>query len=113
MILIGIYVAGEICVAACESQMIVRWAARRRAGKYLLAAAGCAGASLINPYGYHLHTHIYQYLTEKYHFDRITEFQSLSFHHPSAPYLALLLMAKEWHRRCGTCPGGAIPGRSS
>jgi len=93
VILAGIFAAGEVCAGLFEPEKIGRRAAWMRNGRYLLAATACAASSLVNPYGYHLHAHIYQYLTEKYHFDRIDEFQSLSFHHPTAPYLFVLLMA--------------------
>jgi hypothetical protein len=93
VMLVGIYAAGEACAGLCAPEQIDRRAAWVRSGRYVLAACACAATSLVNPYGYHLHTHIYQYLTEKYHFNRIDEFQSLNFHHPTAPYLGLLLMA--------------------
>ena len=93
VVLIGIYAAGQVCAALLEPKRLDRQAAWIRSGRFAITAGACAAASLVNPYGYHLHAHIYQYLTEKYHFDRITEFQSLNFHHPSAPYLALLMMA--------------------
>jgi hypothetical protein len=101
VILVGIYAAGEVCAGLFEPERIDRRAAWMRSGRYVFAATACAASSLVNPYGYHLHAHIYQYLTEKYHFDRIDEFQSLSFHHPTAPYLFVLLMtgmaAAFWH----------------
>jgi hypothetical protein len=38
------------------------------------------GASLINPYGWRLHTHIYSYLSNRFLIDHIEEFQSPNFH---------------------------------
>ena len=64
------------------------WAKSR--GHYY-AALGCAAASLVNPYGWNLHIHIYRYLTERYHFDNIIEFQSMSFHNPTAMFFETLL----------------------
>jgi hypothetical protein len=59
---------------------------------YLGGAAACLAASLMNPYFYHLHAHILQYLNDPYQFDHISEFLSLSFHHPAARYLEPMLL---------------------
>ncbi len=107
LILIGTYAAGEICSWVLEKEVIIRQAALERAKQYVLCALGCAAATLVNPYGFHLHAHIGRYLTERYHLDRIQEFQSLSFHHPIGPVVAALLMfgtmSAFWHltrKRC-------------
>lgn len=75
-----------------------------RSRKYLLAAAACALASLLNPYGYHLHIHIAQYVGSSFYFARISEFQSIDFHSFTAAYFETLLMlaigAAVWHLRC-------------
>lgn len=101
VLLIGTYAAGELCAALCAPDHVSRRAAWARCGKYLLTGCACAVSSLVNPYGYHLHVHIYQYFSEKYHFNYIDEFQSLSFHHPAAPFVWVLLMAGAagalWH----------------
>jgi hypothetical protein len=69
--------------------------------KYLLAAAACALASLVNPYGYRLHIHIAQYLGTSFYFARISEFQSIDFHSFTAAYFETLLIlaiaAAVWH----------------
>jgi hypothetical protein len=74
-----------------------------RSRKYLLAAAMCALASLLNPYGYRLHIHIAEYLGTSFYFARISEFQSLDFHSFTAAYFETLLMlaiaAAAWHLR--------------
>ena len=74
---------------------------RVRLRKYLLAAAACALASLVNPYGYRLHIHIAQYLGTSFYFARISEFQSIDFHSFTAAYFETLLMlaiaAAVWH----------------
>ena len=74
-----------------------------RSRKYLLAAAACALASLLNPYGDRLHIHIAQYVGTSYYFARISEFQSIDFHSFTAAYFETLLMlaiaAAAWHLR--------------
>ena len=56
--------------------------ALRRSVPYLATAAGCVAATFVNPYFYHLHAHIFEYLTDKYQYKNIVEFQSFNFHHP-------------------------------
>jgi hypothetical protein len=53
-----------------------------------------AAASLINPYGWKLHSHIYSYLSDRFLMDHIEEFQSADFH-ALAPrcFLVLLIIA--------------------
>jgi hypothetical protein len=72
-----------------------------RSRKYLLAAAACVLASLLNPYGYRLHIHIAQYLGTSFYFARVSEFQSIDFHSFTAAYFETLLMlaiaAAVWH----------------
>jgi|SRR5579863_9628605 len=101
IILIGAYAAGELLSALFEARMDERLAAARRSVPYLATAAGSAVATLINPYSYHLHGHIYQYLTDKYQYKNIVEFQSFNFHHPVTvffePLLILGLAAAVWN----------------
>ena len=47
--------------------------------RYGALAAACSAASLINPYGYHLHVHVAQYLRSDWIRNTIQEFQSPTF----------------------------------
>jgi len=60
---------------------------------YLLCAAACAAASFINPYTWHLHQHIAEYLTNSKLLDNIQEFQSTSFHGGQAIFFEVMLLA--------------------
>jgi hypothetical protein len=51
-----------------------------------------AAATLVNPYGYHLHVHIYHYLTDRFLMDHIDEFQSPNFHGVAQKCFAVLLL---------------------
>ena len=63
---------------------------RRLTGVGLLSIA----ASFINPHGWRLHAHIYDYLTNRFLMDHIEEFQSPNFHGIAQKcFLALLLIA--------------------
>jgi hypothetical protein len=98
--LIGTYAVGagaeELLLGSSENLWV-------RSRKYLLAAAACALASLVNPYGYRLHLHIAQYLGTSFYFARISEFQSVDFHSFTAAYFETLLIlaiaAAAWQLR--------------
>jgi hypothetical protein len=49
-------------------------------------------ASFVNPYGYHLHVHVYRYLSDRFLMDRISEFLSPDFHGAAQQCFALLLL---------------------
>jgi hypothetical protein len=69
----------------------LRWRAHARR----LAAVGLAAglASLVNPYGWKLHAHIYSYLSNRFLMEHIDEFQSPNFHGVAQRCFALLLLA--------------------
>jgi hypothetical protein len=89
-ILLALYLAGfAICYyfapdARPESAQVLR-----RLGWVALL---CAAASFINPYGYHLHVHVYRYLSDRFLIDRISEFASPNFHSGAQQYFAALLL---------------------
>ena len=49
-------------------------------------------ASFINPYTYHLHVHVYRYLSDSFLMDRISEFLSPDFHGAAQQCYAVLLL---------------------
>jgi hypothetical protein len=49
-------------------------------------------ATLANPYGFHLHVHIYHYLSDRFLMDHIEEFQSPDFHYVAQKCFAALLL---------------------
>jgi hypothetical protein len=59
---------------------------------YWLAFLLGLGATFLNPYGWHLHQHVYRYLTDEDLLSRISEFQSMSFHAPSAMLFEVMLV---------------------
>jgi hypothetical protein len=58
----------------------------QRARSISFAGALSLLATFVNPFGWHLHTHIYRYLGDRYLMNRIAEFRSPNFH--------------EWAPRC-------------
>jgi hypothetical protein len=54
--------------------------------------AASVAASLVNPYGWNLHAHVYSYLTNRFLMDHIEEFQSPNFHGIAQTCFLLLLL---------------------
>ena len=103
IIIVGAYGAGELLRAAVTQDSGERGASLRAAGPYLAAAAGCALASLVNPYGYQLHVHLVEYFRDPFQLQYIQEFRSADFHSPPALFLEIMLIlglcAAIWHGR--------------
>jgi hypothetical protein len=59
---------------------------------YALIAGSCAIASLLNPYGYHLHVHVLKYLGSPFYLQYISEFRPVDFGWQSAAYFETLLV---------------------
>ncbi|HTS49208.1 MAG TPA: hypothetical protein VMH05_14755 [Bryobacteraceae bacterium] len=91
-IILGGFVAGEILRALFTPELASRRLALDRAKWFILAGLACAAATLVNPYGYHLHAHIYKFFSEPYHFQNVNEFQSISFHELWGLYLEVALI---------------------
>jgi hypothetical protein len=92
LLLLAIYAAGECGQALFSTDPARREISRQRAVLFGQSFALCAAATLVNPYGYQLHQHVYSYLTDGYQFANIAEFQSISFHHPLARVVELLFL---------------------
>jgi hypothetical protein len=107
--ILGAYGSGEVLKAMLlEGAWRDRVRAARASLPYFLTGVGCAAASLVNPYFYHLHQHIVEYLRDPYEMNHIVEFQSANFRGAGAGFfeamLALGLGAAvwfAWRRRFG------------
>jgi hypothetical protein len=66
--------------------------AGRRVRNLTIAGILSAAATLANPYGFKLHIHIYQYLTNSFLMDHIDEFRSPNFHLVAQKCFAGLLL---------------------
>ncbi len=64
----------------------------RRVRNLTLTGVLSAVATLVNPYGYKLHVHIYRYLSNRFLMDHIDEFQSPNFHYVAQKCFAGLLL---------------------
>ena len=103
IVILGTYAAGELLRALVTRVSEERRASLRMAALYLVATAGCLLASLLNPYGYRLYTHLIEYFGDPYAMKYIQEFQSTNFHTPSAAFLEIMLIlglgAAIWYGR--------------
>jgi hypothetical protein len=68
----------------------IRLAHRARRMAWIWVAS--AVATLVNPFGWRLHAHIYRYLSDRYLMNRIDEFQSPNFHGWAERWFAVILM---------------------
>src|SRR6202789_4347011 len=84
IVMICAYGCGEFLQFALSSDREAGHAALTRGLRYLACAFACLAASLVNPYTFHLHQHVIAYLRDPYYSLHISEFLSLSFHHPIA-----------------------------
>jgi hypothetical protein len=92
VILIGAYAGGELLAWGVQPGKDERKIALARSKPYLITAVTCFLASLLNPYGYHLHEHIYRYLTDPFYLRYINEFKSISFQNPAALYFEVMIL---------------------
>jgi hypothetical protein len=103
IIIVGSYGAGELLRAAVTPDSVERRASLRAAWPFLAATAGCALASFLNPYGYQLHVHMWEYLRDPFQLKYIVEFRSADFHTPPALFLEIMLIlglgAAIWYGR--------------
>jgi hypothetical protein len=92
IILIGSYGVAELLNIVFSPDAAQRGPAWISARRYLFSAGACFVASFVNPYSYHLHVHVVQYLRDPYQATHIMEFLSLSFHHPVAIFFESMLL---------------------
>ncbi len=94
MALLGIYTFAALVesVRAQKNDAFAAIRAAHRARAMAVAWLASAAASLVNPFGWRLHTHIYAYLSDRYLMNRIDEFRSPNFHGWAERCFAAILM---------------------
>ena len=65
---------------------------RKSAIRYASLSAGCLLASVLNPYGFEEHKHIFDYMNQKWLVEIVEEFQSPNFHAIQGLYFEVLLL---------------------
>ncbi len=105
VLMIFAYGLGDVLKLALTTDSAERRPAWVRARRYFLCALACLAASLVNPYTWRLHQHVFLYLADPYLSQHIVEFFSISFHHPMAIFFEAMLlvgaMAAAWHASKG------------
>jgi hypothetical protein len=101
--LVGLVLVGIFWVAALWDSFrakedrieltLRRIAARERSWRLFWVGVVSTGASLINPYGWKLHVHIFRYLSDRFLMNHIEEFQSPDFHGVAQRCFLVLLLA--------------------
>lgn len=78
---------------------------RSASGRWLKILGAITGlsfaASFINPYSYHLHVHIYRYLSDRFLMNNISEFLSPDFHGAAQQCFGILLIVAIATLACG------------
>ncbi len=80
MALLGIYTLAAFVESVRAQDALAAIRAAHRARAMAGAWAASAVATLVNPYGWRLHAHIYRYLGDRFLMNRIDEFRSPDFH---------------------------------
>lgn len=91
--LIAVYGAGELANGLFDAEPGALAASVKRMMPYAACAMACAAASLIGPYTYHLHVHIWEYLTDSFQREHIQEMMPIDFQNPGARYFEIMLLA--------------------
>jgi len=99
-LILACYVGSNLLNALIDRDPSARIGYLKATAPWLATALGCFAVSFINPYGWHLHQHMLEYITDPYQLQHITEFQSMNFHDPVTVYFEPLmigsLMAVAW-----------------
>jgi hypothetical protein len=91
-VLLGIYFLALIIERFLSSDPEVRTRAGKRVKMCGSVGILCLLASLVNPYGYKLHLHVYSYLSSRFLMDHIDEFHSPNFHGVAEKCFAALVL---------------------
>jgi hypothetical protein len=92
MALFGIYTFAALVESLRTQDAFAAIRASHRARAMASAFAASAVATLVNPFGWRLHAHIYRYLGDRYLMNHIDEFRSPDFHGWSQRSFAVILV---------------------
>jgi hypothetical protein len=90
--LLGIYTVAAFVETLRAKDAFAAILHAQRARTMTVACLTSAAATLVNPFGWRLHWHIYRYLSDRYLMNRIDEFRSPNFHGWSERSFAIILM---------------------
>ncbi len=105
-LVLACYIGGDLLNAAVEADPARRREFLRNLKPWTIAFAACFAVTFINPYGWQLHKHVVEYISDPYQLQHIQEFQGLDFHSPAVvyfePLMILAILTALWdarHRR--------------
>jgi len=85
--LVGIFAVGRIWSSLAAPQD----GDRQKIAQLVIVFSVCLLTTLLTPYGYRLHIHVYQYLSNSFLMNNIDEFSSPNFHVPVYEYFELFI----------------------
>ncbi len=91
-VLLGLFLTSGFIRYSTASERGRRLVAGKRFAHLVKVTALCSLATFVNPYGYNLHVHIYQYLSNRFLMNHIQEFLSPNFHGVGEQCFAVLLV---------------------
>src|ERR1019366_4066747 len=91
-LVLACYIASYLLNALIEPDAALRRQFLRSLKPWALTFAGCFAVTFVNPYGWQLHKHVIDYITDPYQLQHITEFQSMNFHSPVVVYFEPLMV---------------------
>ncbi len=90
--LLGIYAFAAFVESLRAQEALAAIRAAHRAHAMAWAWVASVMATLVNPFGWRLHAHIYRYLSDRYLMNRIDEFRSPDFHGWAQRCFAVILV---------------------
>lgn len=91
-LVLACYIGADLLNAALESDPALRRNYLSDLKPWLAVFAACFAVTFVNPYGWNLHKHVIEYVTDPYQLQHITEFQSMNFHSPVVVYFEPLML---------------------
>ncbi len=92
LVLLVLFAAGNFWTYLTSRDAIDKQGARGAIARLGIAGIFCSLATLVTPYGYKLHLHVYHYLSNPYFMDHISEFAAPKFHGGAEKYFEGLLV---------------------
>lgn len=94
LVLVGIYLVSLYVDGLKTRDAQRRAATQSKVARLAVAGTAAVAVTFVNPYGYHLHQHIYRYLTDSFLMNHIDEFLSPNFHGmPQKAFAVLILLS--------------------
>ncbi len=92
-LVLACYIGSDLLNAVIEKDADRRKAFLRSTLPWLKTGLASFAVTFINPYGWQLHKHVVDYITDPYQLIHISEFQSVNFHSPVVVYFEPLMIA--------------------